>query len=132
MSEIRAADTDRERAAETLRLAAAEGRLTADELEQRLEQAFAARTYFELEAVVADLPTAQPARAPGSPAEPSRPGPELRAFLFTSVLLVAIWALTGMGYFWPVWPILGWGVFVVGPSRWLGSSPCRRSASLKH
>jgi hypothetical protein len=24
-------------------------------------------------------------------------------------LLVAIWALTGMGYFWPVWPALGWG-----------------------
>ena len=25
-------------------------------------------------------------------------------------LLIAIWAVTGAGYFWPVWPMLGWGV----------------------
>jgi hypothetical protein len=46
--------------------------------------------------------------------------PELRTYLATSVLLVAIWALTGAGYFWPVWPILGWGIFVVGPGRAFG------------
>jgi hypothetical protein len=26
------------------------------------------------------------------------------------VLLVSIWVLTGAGYFWPVWPMLGWGI----------------------
>ena len=31
--------------------------------------------------------------------------------------LIAIWALTGMGYFWPVWPILGWGIGVVSHRR---------------
>jgi Domain of unknown function (DUF1707) len=123
--ELRAADADRERTAERLRAAAAEGRLSPDELEERLEVALAARTYAQLEAAVADLPAAEPPAA--APAR--RVDPERRAFLLTSLLLVAIWALTGAGYFWPVWPILGWGVFVVVPSRWLGSAPCRRNAS---
>jgi hypothetical protein len=29
------------------------------------------------------------------------------------VVLVAIWALTGAGYPWPVWPALGWGIGLV-------------------
>jgi hypothetical protein len=24
--------------------------------------------------------------------------------------LIAVWAITGMGYFWPIWVILGWGM----------------------
>jgi DUF1707 SHOCT-like domain len=125
MSELRAADSDRERTAERLRTAAAEGRLSAEELEQRLEVALAARTNGELEAVVADLPAVAPRPAP-------RIHPEQRAFVLTSVLLVAIWALTGAGYFWPVWPILGWGLFVLPPGRWLGFPACRRNASSRH
>lgn len=30
-----------------------------------------------------------------------------------NAMLVVIWALSGQGYFWPVWPILGWGVGLV-------------------
>lgn len=116
--ELRASDADRERTAERLRVAAAEGRLSTDELEERLEAAFAARTDAELSELVGDLP--RPRRRP--PAE--RPGrsrsSERQAFLTTSLLLVAIWALTGAGYFWPVWPILGWGVFVWGPGPFGG------------
>ena len=26
------------------------------------------------------------------------------------LVLIAIWAITSRGYFWPIWPILGWGV----------------------
>jgi len=40
-----------------------------------------------------------------------------RAFRFhlalygaVNLLLIAIWAITGAGYFWPIWPILGWGI----------------------
>jgi hypothetical protein len=55
-SALRASDADREYIAERLRNAAAEGRLLAEELEHRLEATFAARTYGELNAVVADLP----------------------------------------------------------------------------
>lgn len=120
---MRAADTDRDRTVERLRDAAAEGRLTPDDLERRLETALAARTYAELEGVVADLP--QPDAARGAVRERS----QLGGLLATSMLLVAIWALTGMGYFWPVWPILGWGVFVV-PGALHGGRvrACRRSA----
>ena len=55
-SNLRASDADREQIAERLRKAAAEGRLLAEELEQRIEATFAARTYGELDALVDDLP----------------------------------------------------------------------------
>jgi hypothetical protein len=127
---LRAADADRERVAERLRTAAGDGRLSPDELEERLEVALGARTYAELDALVRDLPEQAPR---GARRRSRRGGRELRVFLATSLLLVAIWALTGAGYFWPVWPIVGWGVFVVGPARTSplrGTlSPCRRNAS---
>ena len=53
---MRASDADREHVAERLRNATAEGRLLASELEERLGAVFSARTYGELDAVVADLP----------------------------------------------------------------------------
>ena len=34
-------------------------------------------------------------------------------YVLVNVILVAIWALTGAGYFWPIFPILGWGLGVV-------------------
>jgi len=34
-----------------------------------------------------------------------------------NLLLIVIWALTGHGYFWPIWPILGWGVGL-GANYW--------------
>jgi len=27
-----------------------------------------------------------------------------------NALLVVIWAASGAGYFWPIWPIAGWGI----------------------
>jgi Domain of unknown function (DUF1707) len=56
----RAADADREAVAERLRMAAGEGRLDLEELDDRLGQAYSARTYGQLRALVADLPAAQP------------------------------------------------------------------------
>ena len=53
---MKASDADREQTAEQLRDAAAEGRLLAEELEHRIGVALSARTYAELDAVVADLP----------------------------------------------------------------------------
>jgi hypothetical protein len=55
---MRASDSDRERVAEALREAAAEGRLDLEELDQRLDLVFSAKTYAELEPITADLPTA--------------------------------------------------------------------------
>jgi hypothetical protein len=54
--EMRASDADRERIAERLRVAAGHGRLTMDELEERLERAYGAKTYAELEPIIRDLP----------------------------------------------------------------------------
>jgi hypothetical protein len=53
-----ASHADRDRAAEALRTAAGDGRLTADELDQRLQAALAARTLADLEPLLADLNTA--------------------------------------------------------------------------
>lgn len=54
--DLRCSDADREAVAETLRAALGEGRIDLDELGERLDRAYAARTYGDLEAVVADLP----------------------------------------------------------------------------
>jgi hypothetical protein len=53
--DLRASDADRERAADTLRRAAGVGRLELDELDERLNAAYAARTRSELERLVADV-----------------------------------------------------------------------------
>lgn len=65
---IRAADADRDRVAELLGTAFTEGRLSRDEYDARLAAAFAARTYGDLDALVADLPR----HAPLVPVGPSR------------------------------------------------------------
>ena len=103
---LRASDGDRERTVERLRDHAGEGRLEMEELEQRIQSALAARTTGELEALVGDLPRE---RSGGSRRHGRREA-ELRAFAAVSLMLIAIWAFTGMGYFWPIWPVLGWGV----------------------
>ena len=33
-------------------------------------------------------------------------------FVLVNLFLIAIWAAAGFGYFWPIWPILGWGLGV--------------------
>jgi hypothetical protein len=64
---LRASDQDREQVAQRLRTAALEGRLTNDELDERLGAAFAARTYGELDELVGDLPAGAALPAKGSP-----------------------------------------------------------------
>ncbi|OIJ88060.1 DUF1707 SHOCT-like domain-containing protein [Streptomyces colonosanans] len=56
--DLRAADADRERVAEVLRDALAEGRLDMEEFEERLEATYQARTYGELTPIIRDLPLA--------------------------------------------------------------------------
>ena len=34
-------------------------------------------------------------------------------YLLVNTLLIIIWAASGAGYFWPIWPIAGWGIGVV-------------------
>jgi hypothetical protein len=69
---LRASHDDRDRAVEVLRVAAGDGRITAEELDERVGAALTARTYGELAALIADLPATTgslqlvPGSAPGA------------------------------------------------------------------
>jgi hypothetical protein len=122
---LRASDAERERTAGMLRDHAQDGRLDVEELEDRLEQAYAARTRADLELLTADLPRRS------SAARPERARRELRdhvrTFVLVNLFLIVIWAASGGGYFWPIWPIVGWGIGVAcHASAVRGKRPPRR------
>lgn len=116
---LRASDDDRERTAELIRRNFAEGRLDADEVDDRLGRAYDARTVGDLAALTADLPVVDPYGLPvpvgGLPPYRRRPaGPPARAgnwpavaasWVSVSVICILIWVLTGHAFFWPVFPI---------------------------
>src|SRR4051794_17097565 len=104
--DLRASDADREHVAQLLRDSAADGRLDMDELSERLDHVYAARTFGELGTQTKDLPVVAPQPGPRSPARRGIP----TRLVWISVLLVVIWAATGAGYFWPLWPML-WFAF---------------------
>src|SRR4051794_40589444 len=111
----RASDAEREEVAERLRDAAGTGRLEPDELEERLEAAYSARTVGELATLTGDLP--EPAPQPAVP-EPVWRSEAVRArlasFIVANTVCIAIWAATGAdGHFWPVWVLLGTGIALV-------------------
>ena len=64
---LRASTADRERAVDVLKSGFAEGRLTKDEYDERVSQAYAARTYADLAMVTADLPGGQMVAPYGQP-----------------------------------------------------------------
>jgi hypothetical protein len=68
---LRASDTDREKVANTLREAAGDGRLTMDELDERLDAVYAAKTYAELMPITHDLPASGAAYVPAVSAAPA-------------------------------------------------------------
>jgi len=125
--EIRASDADRERAADTLRAHCTAGRLTLDELSERLGEVYAARTMGDLDSPAGpfrQLPALPaPPPAPVSAAYPQQRPPSRRpagglvihfsAYVLGNLMLVMIWATTTPGgYFWPMWPIMGGGAGV--------------------
>jgi hypothetical protein len=70
--QMRAADSDREAVAERLRSALSEGRLDLHEYDERLQRAYAAKTYADLKGLLVDLPGAIPAQqAQVVPADPA-------------------------------------------------------------
>jgi Domain of unknown function (DUF1707) len=64
---MRVGDAEREAAAAELREHYASGRLTLDELNERIDKAFAAKTRGDLNVLMTDLPSRRPAGAPGTP-----------------------------------------------------------------
>lgn len=147
---IRASDADRDRTAALLREHHAAGRLTAEEFNERLDQAYAAKTLGDLDALLADLPGIDLYQLPdawtrrrgsgssGSPPLPwlmapavaARLSPAWRAawgsWLSVSLVTFLIWLLTGHpGSLWFLWVAGPWGLVLLG--RWVaGSAPSRR------
>ena len=83
---MRVSDSDREQSADVLREAAGHGRITMDELDERLALAYAAKTYADLTAVTRDLPG--PAQAPSAvqPAMAGRIGGTPRSKFSVAIL----------------------------------------------
>jgi hypothetical protein len=127
----RASDQQREESAQVLREHFAAGRLSQEELDERVQQAYAAKTEQQLRELLSDLP--------GLPASPQQQKAELVArrsqlqrrlvqetgggvALF--VVCVVVWLANGaQGQFWPIWvafvvliPLLRNGWRLYGPS----------------
>jgi hypothetical protein len=120
---FRASDADRDQVAERLRAAATEGRIGYDELEERLGKTLGARTYADLEAVVADLPPSPPARRrPLLPASPLA-RVAIVAAVAVPVVLAAIVVLTAVLSAWILWGIAGW--WCLGQRHGYGRHPSR-------
>jgi hypothetical protein len=122
---IRASDTDRDRAVDQLRQHLADGRLTMEEFTERVDEAYEARTTADLQQALRELPHVRVSE-PRTPEQREKAATrqlkkqrQLRSQLVTFVLvntfLVAIWLVTSVAagepiFFWPIFPILGWGL----------------------
>jgi uncharacterized protein DUF1707 len=125
--EMRAADADRQAVADQLKAALDEGRLDLHEYDERLQQAYAAKTYGELQPLLGDLPAASvpaPRAAATDPAlKTDATDAEMTrrwlaevwgSWFFVSGITTVIWLVTCLAstellYFWPVWVAGPWG-----------------------
>jgi Domain of unknown function (DUF1707) len=123
---MRASDADREVVRGVLASAYADGRLTREEYDDRLNTLFGSRTLGEMPALVADLvppdgPSTAPAPLPRTDlrtrgARKWRRDVEesLGAFLVPSIICTVIWIVFTRGtFFWPVFPMLFTGLNLV-------------------
>ncbi|MFE2995507.1 DUF1707 domain-containing protein [Nocardia sp. NPDC059246] len=118
---MRASDRDREQIVDRLRVAMGEGRITLHEFDERLQQVYSARTYGELAPILSDLPVP---RGPGRPVGRPDDGGSVPVWVkiiwtpwvFVNLMCVVIWVATGMGYFWPIWVAVPWGLALLIPT----------------
>ncbi|WP_141580660.1 DUF1707 domain-containing protein [Actinomadura sp. WMMA1423] len=131
--EIRASDADRDRVAASLREHCAEGRITMDELQERLDTVYEAKTLGQLQEVTSDLPeedlyqlpvpatqskgTASPARPPSGDLEKGRMRAMWGAWATVSAINLAVWLVilvtTGAVYPWWIWVAGPWGAVLL-------------------
>lgn len=107
LGHLRASHADREQLIDVLKTAFVQGRLAKGEFDARVSQAFASRTYADLAAVTADLPTwligAQPPRKPAQakakPSESTEINPAVVAVITgMTVLTAGLWAAVLIGH----------------------------------
>jgi hypothetical protein len=121
---VRAGDHERQSTARQLGQALTQGYLDMAEYEDRIGKAFAAHTAAELRQLLADLPVGRLRRDDPARRESRRSAARnsvrihLAAYLVMVVIVLVVWlavALSaGAWYFWPIWPILGAGIGVLG------------------
>ncbi len=117
--EERVSDRDRDAVAGELQAAASAGLLTVKELEERLEGAWSARTRAELAPLTTDLRAwlGRRVRSERQDASARSAARGLRRatslFAVAMVAMTTIWLLSGAGYFWPIWPALGWAPWLI-------------------
>ena len=135
-SGLRASDAERERVVALLREHYEVGRLSDDELSDRVEAAYGARTDAELDALTADLPSSHQPAPRRRRGRGGALGASVRVhfaiYAVVNLMLIGIWAASGGGYFWPIWPILGWGIGLgchAAPLLALGRRPPRPELS---
>jgi hypothetical protein len=114
-ADLLVSNDSRERATSALRGHFTDGRLTADELEQRVQLVLAARTREDLTAAFAGLPRRRSRRdLRGAAIRFQRRALTANAGSYAAVNggLVGIWALTGGGEFWPAFSMVPWGMLI--------------------
>jgi Domain of unknown function (DUF1707) len=118
--QMRASDADREQVVERLRTALQEGRLDLGEYDERMQRAYAAKVYADLDGLLTDLPVVSPPAAAATPVEnrPAHPTAEWlvhewQSWVPAAVVLTAIWAISGFGDYWPGWIIGIWAVALI-------------------
>lgn len=109
---LRVGDSEREAVGDILREAHVDGRLDSDEFQERLERCLSAKTYAELDELVADFPTAETEQRRNARAWAWRPWP----FAFLPLALIAAIVLSGGHLFWLAFPLFF--LFVVRPFLW--------------
>lgn len=117
---VRIGDAERERVRALLSLHAEDGRLTLEEFSDCLGEVYAARTSAQLQGALRELPPL-PAGAVVPPAERVAARRRVRAGVLGYsgfvALMLTIWVLTGAGFFWPLWPIIGVGFGMARAAR---------------
>jgi class 3 adenylate cyclase len=121
--DVRVSDADRDHVVDQLKRHLADGRLTTEEFSDRAGEAYASRTARDLEWCLRELPEDRHAKT----LEDKVRLREWRRSLITrfavpNLTCIGVWALSGGGYFWPVWVLFGSGVVVTkrmlrGPRR---------------
>jgi hypothetical protein len=110
---MRASDAERAATAEVLRRHHAEGRLDTDELEERIERCYAAKTRGELDDLTADLPGPRRRRRPPTPGRTHR-APRVPTAFLAIAAIIALSVTTDAHVLWLIWPL---AFFVFGPFR---------------
>jgi Domain of unknown function (DUF1707) len=123
---LRASDTDRDQIAERLRVAATEGRLSTEEFDARLGAALKARTYHELDRLVADLPGKKlaPRRSTARSLASSHPVAATAIAVATITVAIAALAIVAMiGAAWIGWMVFAWIFFGAKRGRYTRMPP---------